>query len=82
MKCTATGTQFYTCTHTAWSNLISDVLSKVDPFDPSTWNISAIVDEFVTRMKNGCVSKYLECFFLTECGNPTLVVTNICEGEP
>jgi len=30
-------------------------------------------------MKNGCVSKYLECFFLTECGSPQLVVTNICE---
>ena len=79
MSCTATGTAFYTCTHTAWSNLIGDVLNQIDPFDPSTWNISAIVDEFVTRMKNGCVSKYLECFFLTECGSPQLVVTNICE---
>ncbi|GMH47843.1 hypothetical protein TrVE_jg8963 [Triparma verrucosa] len=79
MSCTATGTAFYTCTHTAWSDLISDVLSKVDPFDPTTWNISSLIDDFVNRMKNGCASKFLECFFLTECGNPQLVVTNICE---
>ena len=81
MKCTATGTDFYQCTHTAWSDLISEVLDKVDPFDPSTWNINSIVADFVDRMKNGCVSKYLECFFLTECGSPQLVVAGICEGE-
>lgn len=79
MKCTATGTEFYKCTHMAWSDLISEVLNKVDPFDPNTWNISSIISDFVDRMKNGCVSKYLECFFLTECGSPQLVVAGICE---
>ena len=59
--------------------MVSSVLASVNPTDPSTWNIAPIIEEFGLRMKNGCVSKYAECFFLTECGNPDLLVTNICE---
>jgi len=80
MSCTAEGTEFYKCTHKAWDNLVQDLLITVDPLDPTTWtNIASLIEEFGLRMKNGCVSKYTECFFLTECGNPDLLVTNICE---
>ena len=79
MKCTAEGTAFHTCTHTAWDTLVTEVLQAVDPLDPSTWDISSLVEDFVNRMKNGCVSKYLECFYTTDCGNPSLVIAQVCE---
>jgi hypothetical protein len=79
MSCTADGTGFHKCTHKAWDNLVEAILNTVSPWDPSTWNISSLIEDFATRMKNGCVGEYTKCFFLTECGNPELLVTNICE---
>jgi hypothetical protein len=78
-SCTGEDTEFYKCSHLAWDTLVQQVLSAVDPLDPNTWDVSSLVDSFATMMTTGCFSKYRECFFNTECGNPELAATNFCK---
>jgi len=79
MSCTGSGTGFHTCTHAAWDTLVQDVLSTVDPFNPNTWNIGDLIADFARNMATGCFRKFRDCFYLTECGNPELVVVTFCE---